>query len=244
MNIYNLLYYMYFLKAIISKSIISKQNNYFRGFSNLYKPKTLNHQKYVDSIQNDNIKLIFGVGPAGCGKTLFACINAVQMLKNNKIDKIILTRPFVSVEEEIGYLPGDVNKKMDPYTKPLFDVFNEFYKKQEIDQMIHNNIIEIVPIGYMRGRTFKNAYIIADEMQNSSPSQMKMITTRIGENTKMIVTGDLQQSDLKGTNGLCDFLEKYKKFINYNNFEIDIIEFDNYDIERSSIVKTILNIYK
>ena len=134
---------------------------------------------------------------------------------------------------------------MDPWTKPIIDIFSEYYKKIEIEQMIYNNILEIIPLGLMRGRTFKNSYIIADEMQNSTPNQMKMITTRIGENSKMIITGDLNQSDLKDKNGLDDLITKYKIYNNSVELNdlIQIIKLENTDIERSKIVKTIMNIY-
>ena len=211
----------------------------------IYKPKTINQQKYLQAIENENTKLVIVNGPAGTGKTLFACISAIELLKNNNIDKIILTRPLVSVEEEIGFLPGNINEKMDPWTKPIIDIFSEYYKKPEIDQMIYNNVVEIIPLGFMRGRTFKNSYIIADEMQNSTPNQMKMITTRIGENSKMIITGDLNQSDLKEKNGLDDLIKKYETYSNMNEIEdlIKFIKLENTDIERSQIVKTIMNIY-
>ena len=129
--------------------------------------------------------------------------------------------------------------------KPIIDIFSEYYKKPEIDQMIYNNVVEIIPLGFMRGRTFKNSYIIADEMQNSTPNQMKMITTRIGENSKMIITGDLNQSDLKEKNGLDDLIKKYETYSNMNEIEdlIKFIKLENTDIERSQIVKTIMNIY-
>jgi phosphate starvation-inducible PhoH-like protein len=209
--------------------------------SHIYKPKTINQQKYLTAIDNEENKLIIVHGPAGTGKTLFACVNAIEYLKNNIVEKIVLTRPVVSVEEEIGYLPGNINQKMDPWTRPLFDIFLEYYKKQDIDRMIENQIIEIIPLGYMRGRTFKNSYIIADEMQNSSPNQFKMITTRLGCNSRMVVTGDLKQSDLKENNGLTDFLNRCK-FKNLN--EISIIKLEQTDVERSNIVKTVLGIYE
>lgn len=209
--------------------------------THIYKPKTINQQKYLTAIDNDEHKLIIVHGPAGTGKTLFACVNAIEYLKNNIVEKIVLTRPVVSVEEEIGYLPGNINQKMDPWTRPLFDIFLEYYKKPDIDRMIENQIIEIIPLGYMRGRTFKNSYIIADEMQNSSPNQFKMITTRIGDNSRMVITGDLKQSDLRENNGLTDFLDRCK-FKNLN--EISIIKLDQNDVERSNIVKTILGIYE
>ena len=224
---------------------MNELNKYISTTSNIYKPKTINQQKYLQAIENENTKLVIVNGPAGTGKTLFACISAIELLKNNNIDKIILTRPLVSVEEEIGFLPGNINQKMDPWTKPIIDIFSEYYKKIEIEQMIYNNILEIIPLGLMRGRTFKNSYIIADEMQNSTPNQMKMITTRIGEDSKMIITGDLNQSDLKDKNGLDDLITKYNTYINSDKLNdlIQIIKLENTDIERSKIVKTIMNIY-
>ena len=228
------------------KNKMNQINKYISTISkSTYKPKTINQQKYLQAIENENTKLVIVNGPAGTGKTLFACINAIELLKNNNIDKIILTRPLVSVEEEIGFLPGNINEKMDPWTKPIIDIFSEYYKKSEIDQMVYNNVVEIIPLGFMRGRTFKNSYIIADEMQNSTPNQMKMITTRIGENSKMIITGDLNQSDLKEKNGLDDLIKKYQTYSNMNEIDdlIKFIKLENTDIERSQIVKTIMNIY-
>ena len=232
------IYYMFFSR--LCNSVRSNSRNYFT----MYKPKSLNQENYVKAIVNDDVKIVAGIGPAGCGKTLFACLYAMNYLKNDKVEKIIITRPVVSVDEEIGFLPGNINKKMDPFTKPMFDIFTEFYKKQEIDNMIQNNIIEISPLGLMRGRTFKNSIIIADEMQNSLPSQMYMLTTRIGENSKMIITGDLLQSDLKVKNGLLDFIEKYNHYSSIKSVNnIDIIQFDKSDVERSQIVKTIIEMY-
>jgi phosphate starvation-inducible PhoH-like protein len=228
------------------KNKMNQINKYISTTSkNIYKPKTINQQKYLQAIENENTKLVIVNGPAGTGKTLFACISAIELLKNNNIDKIILTRPLVSVEEEIGFLPGNINEKMDPWTKPIIDIFSEYYKKPEIDNMIYNNVVEIIPLGFMRGRTFKNSYIIADEMQNSTPNQIKMITTRIGENSKMIITGDLNQSDLKEKNGLDDLIKKYQTYSNMNEIGdlIKFIKLENTDIERSQIVKTIMNIY-
>jgi len=236
MKILQLIYYMFLTQ--ITKSIkINTRNHY-------YKPKSSNQHQYINAIENEDVKIVAGVGPAGCGKTLFACLYAINHLKNNKVEKIILTRPIVSVDEELGFLPGNINKKMDPWTKPMFDIFSEFYKKQEIDTMVNNNVIEIAPLGLMRGRTFKNAIVIADEMQNSLPSQMFMLTTRIGENSKMIITGDLLQSDLKVKNGLSDFIEKYRHYSSIKSVNnMDIIQFDKTDVERSQIVRTIIEMY-
>ena len=137
--------------------------------------------------------------------------SAVNCLKENKIDKIIITRPVVPVEEDIGFLPGSMAKKMDPWTRPIFDIFEEYYSKAQVNNMVLNGQIEISPLGYMRGRTFKNAFIIADEMQNSSPNQMMMLTTRFGEGSKMVITGDLKQADKVGQySGLHHFIKKWK----------------------------------
>jgi phosphate starvation-inducible PhoH-like protein len=211
----------------------------------VYIPRSLNQKKYIDTLIDDNIDLIIAVGPAGTGKTLFACLKAISQLKNGEIKKLVVTRPVVTVEEEIGFLPGNIDKKMDPWTRPIFDLFLEFFSKSELEGFMYKNMIEISPLAFMRGRTFKNSFIIADEMQNSSPNQMKMLTTRIGVNSKMVITGDLNQSDIQIKNGLEDLIERINKYNNTNcNLKnIRIIEFDKYDIERSDIVKNIINIY-
>ena len=223
-----------------------------KSLSQFYKPKTPNQEKYYSYLNDDKIKLLFAVGPAGTGKTMLACNNAVKDLKSGKVDKIIVTRPVVPVEEDIGFLPGNINKKMDPWTRPLFDVFLDFYSQREIDLMMYNSVIEISPLAYMRGRTFKNAFIIADEMQNSSPNQMLMLTTRIGMGSKMVVTGDLKQSDKGLDSGLSDFINKFKVYERresekYNNTDINIgikiVELNNTDIERSPVIVKILDVY-
>jgi len=208
----------------------------------LYKPKNINQYNYVSNLNNDNTKILISTGPAGCGKTLFACQKAVLDLLANNINKIVITRPVVCVDEEIGFLPGNIIKKMDPWTKALFDVFLDYYSKSELDLMLKNEEIEICPLAFMRGRTFKNTFIIADEMQNSSPNQMKMLATRLGENSRMVITGDLEQSDLTKENGLHDFIHKLHIF-NDTTELIYRIHFDNDDIERSEIVKKIVDVY-
>jgi len=219
----------------------------------LYYPKTENQIKYVDELSNDNNTIILALGPAGTGKTLFACSEAIKQLKLKMIDKIIITRPLVTVEEDLGYLPGNINKKMDPWTRPIFDIFLEVFSQREIDVMVLNNVIEISPLAYMRGRTFKNAFIIADEMQNSSPNQMMMLTTRIGTNSKMVITGDLKQTDKGNNSGLSDFINRYEVYTRYSLEEkikgnvdknIKVIFLENSDIERNPIVKKIVDIYQ
>ena len=208
-----------------------------------YNPRTPNQESYVNYLNDNTIPIVFGVGPAGCGKTLFACVAAINELRHGSINKIILTRPIVPVEEEeLGFLPGDLINKMDPWTRPLFDIFLEYYNQKEIDDMLKDGVIEISPLAYMRGRTFKNAFIIADEMQNSTPNQMLMLTTRIGNQSKMVITGDLKQSDRLVSNGLSDVMSKIKNYFD-KNIEIKIIEMSYDDIERSPIVAKILNIY-
>ena len=203
----------------------------------LYHPKCFNQEKYLKAINNNNTKLVICSGPAGTGKTMFATQYAANLLINQK-SKIVLTRPLISVDEELGYLPGDINQKMDPWIMPIFDIFREYLPQSKINSLINNKIIEIVPLSFMRGRTFKNTFIICDEMQNTSINQMLMLLTRIGENSKMIITGDITQCD-NCENGLKDLIERLVD----EHDEIELIEMERADVKRSSIVKTILSLY-
>ena len=215
-----------------------------RSLSPIYYPITVNQKSYVTSMDQNTI--VIGIGPAGTGKTLFACSHAIQQLKRQNIEKLIITRPVVPVEEDIGYLPGKLNSKMEPWTRPLFDIFHEYYDVKTVSQMLQCGKIEIAPLAYMRGRTFKNALVIADEMQNSSPNQMLMIATRLGTNSQLIITGDLNQSDRIEDNGLKDLLKKketYDKSTDSNSTNIKITHFDESDVQRSQIVNEILDIY-
>ncbi len=206
-----------------------------------YSPKTANQKTYVDYLGDEAKKIVVSVGAAGSGKTLFACCQAVADLKRGAIQKIIMTRPVVSVEEDIGFLPGSLIHKMDPWTRPIFDILLEFYSQKDIDSMLHGGVIEIAPLGYMRGRTFKRAFIIADEMQNSSPNQMLMLATRLGEGSKMVVTGDLNQSDRGADNGLADFVGRVK--ISGDSSEFGYVELGVEDVQRSAIVAKVLDLY-
>lgn len=220
-----------------------------KGMSPLYKPRSDNQQQYVNHLMDSRIPIVLGIGPAGSGKTLFACNTAVMALQKGYIKKIILTRPVVPVEEDIGFLPGSLIHKMDPWTRPIFDILLEFYSQKDIDSMLHGGVLEISPLAFMRGRTFKNAFIIADEMQNSSPNQMLMLTTRIGEGSKLVITGDLQQSDRSKDNGLVDLINKLKKYDQYcmasggASPDIRMVKMAAVDIQRSPIVAKLLEIY-
>jgi phosphate starvation-inducible PhoH-like protein len=199
------------------------------------------HQKDYNRVLYGMKPMVFAVGPAGTGKTMLACYAAIHGLNDDLFKRIILTRPAVSVEEDIGYLPGTLEEKMDPWTRPIMDIFAEFYSQTQIASMIKEKVIEICPLAYMRGRTFKNSFIIADEMQNSTPNQMKMLLTRIGDDSKMVITGDLRQHDRKyDENGLKDI---YERINGYTHKRIECITFEHTDIERSPIVKDILEIY-
>ena len=209
-----------------------------------YNPRGENQKLYVEYLNDPNIPIVLGYGPAGSGKTLFACYTAVKELKAGNIQKIIMTRPLISVDkEDIGFLPGSLSQKMDPWTRPIFDILLEFFSQRDIDTMLNSGVIEISPLAYMRGRTFKKSFIIADEMQNSSPNQMLMMTTRIGDGTKMVITGDLKQSDRMEDNGLLDFITRIKRHENSCR-EIKYVEMAAGDIERSKIVSTILAMYE
>ena len=210
-----------------------------------FTPKTPNQKHYFNILENRKKKIVVVNGPAGCGKTLFACIQGIILLEKNAINKIVLTRPTVLIEkEDFGFLPGTLEQKMDPWLKPFFDIFLTYYTQKQIDALIYNQKIEICPITYMRGRTFHNTFIISDEMQNSSPHQMKTIATRIGSNSKLVILGDTQQNDIDTTktniDGLQDFLYRIKqqpcKLISY-------IKLNNNDIERSIITKEVLKLY-
>ena len=193
--------------------------------------KLLDHKKDI----------VFGIGPAGTGKTLLAVQVAVKLFKEGKLDKIIVTRPAVSVDEDLGFLPGTLEQKMAPWTRPIFDVLREYFNAKEIEGMINESIIEIAPLAYMRGRTFKNSFILADEMQNATSSQMKMLLTRLGENSKMAVTGDLAQADRMQDNGLINFVNLLHNAGNATH--LDIVRFEQRDIERHNAVKEVLQVY-
>jgi len=199
-----------------------------------------NQQAYLDKLQDESTSIVFAIGPAGTGKTMLAVQHGIKLFQEGVIDKIVITRPAVSVDEDLGFLPGTLNEKMAPWTRPIFDVFQEYYQAKDIAKMLDEGVIEISPLAYMRGRTFKNAYIIADECQNTTVNQMKMLLTRLGQNSKMVVTGDLAQADRLSDNGLIDFCNL---LADRPTKHIDVIQFDHKDIERHDAVKEVLKIY-
>jgi phosphate starvation-inducible PhoH-like protein len=203
-------------------------------------PRNRNQESYVLKLLDETKDIVFGIGPAGTGKTLLAVQVAVKLFKEGAIDKIIVTRPAVSVDENLGFLPGTLEDKMAPWTRPIFDVLREYFNSREIEGMIEEGIIEIAPLAYMRGRTFKNSFILADEMQNATPNQMKMLLTRLGQGSQMAVTGDLAQADRLKDNGLINFVNLLKES---QATHIDIVNFGQQDIERHDAVKEVLQIY-
>ena len=205
----------------------------------IIKAKTDNQRKMLSAIiKND---MIFAIGPAGTGKTYTAVALAVKALKNKEVKRIILTRPAVEAGENLGFLPGDLQEKLDPYMQPLYDALNDMLPGDKLTQYIENRIIQIAPLAFMRGRTLDNAFVILDEAQNTTESQMKMFLTRMGSNAKFIVTGDVTQIDLpsKQPSGLVQAVRYLKKVDG-----ISIIELDNTDVIRHKLVKAIIESYE
>ena len=205
------------------------------------KPKNGIQKDYHNLLSQKSKKIVVATGPAGTGKTLFATELGVKHFLLGTYEKLIFTRPSVAVDEDLGYLPGTLEEKMSPWVRPIYDILYNFISPKEVSAMIEDKIIEISPLGYMRGRTFKNCWIVADEMQNSTISQMKMLMTRLGENSRLAITGDLDQHDrVYEQNGLEDFLNKFK---GKRSSSITCVEFETDDIQREEVVKEILEIY-
>jgi phosphate starvation-inducible PhoH-like protein len=205
-------------------------------------PKTRNQERLVLALQDEAQHIVITAGPAGTGKTYLAMLAAVKALKEGDCKRIVLTRPAVGVEgEQHGFLPGNLVAKMEPWTRPLLDVLREYYRPQEIAGMIEDQVIEIAPLAFMRGRTFKNSWIIADEMQNATPAQTKMLMTRIGSGSKIVITGDIEQADRScGDNGLLDLCQRLGKG-GVNG--IAVCEMTARDIQRHEIIGSVLKLY-
>jgi len=206
-------------------------------------PKSLNQETYIELLTDETKHIVFATGPAGTGKTMLAMLAGIKAFKEGSVSKIILTRPAVGVDDEKhGFLPGNITAKMEPWTRPLFDVMQEYYSTKDIARMIDENTIEIAPLAFMRGRTFKEAWVVADEMQNATPGQIKMLLTRLGEGSKIVVTGDTRQADrCDKDNGLLDFkglVDAYQQ-----SKYVAGVEFSARDIARHPAVKEILSIY-
>lgn len=206
-------------------------------------PKSLNQESYIELLTDDSKSIVFATGPAGTGKTMLAMLAGIRAFKEGEVKKLVLTRPAVGVDDEKhGFLPGDINAKMEPWTRPLFDVMHEYWNPKEVARMLDEQTIEISPLAYMRGRTFKDSWIVADEMQNATPGQMKMLLTRLGENSKIVVTGDTRQADRKELdNGLLDFKGLVAAY--QHSKYVAGVEFEPKDIMRHAAVAEVLKIY-
>lgn len=202
-------------------------------------PKTLNQKRYLEAIFKKEV--VFGIGPAGTGKTYLAMAAAINALLKGEIEKIILTRPAVEAGEALGFLPGDLEEKITPYLRPLYDAIHDMLGKENAEKLMEKGVIEIAPLAYMRGRTLSKAYVILDEAQNTSPEQMMMFLTRLGDNSRMIVTGDITQIDLprKQESGLRQITQ-----ILMHIPEIELFYFESFDVVRHPLVQKIIEAYE
>lgn len=207
------------------------------------RPKSLGQERLVLSLLDDATTVTVAVGPAGTGKSYLAMLAAIRALRSAQCERIVLTRPAVGVDDERhGFLPGDLTAKMEPWTRPLLDILREFYHPRDIASMLDDQIIEIAPLAFMRGRTFKNAWIVADEMQNATPSQMKMLLTRLGAGSRIVVTGDVEQTDRSApNNGLLDLANRLKVS---EITGLDICHLESRDIQRHPMIGEILSLYQ
>ena len=205
-------------------------------------PKSRNQETYIMALLDPDTDIVVVGGPAGTGKTYLAMQAAIKAMREGECDRIILTRPAVGVDDEKhGFLPGDINQKMEPWTRPLLDVLREYYTAKEITHMLEEQIVEIAPLAFCRGRNFKNSWVVLDEAQNATPSQLKMIMTRIGVGSKIVITGDIEQADRKtADNGLLDLKNRLRKGVIPG---LQICNFELKDVQRHRIIEHVLNLY-
>lgn len=221
-------------------SHVTSLNEYKKKRSVNIIPRNTRQEELLSYLNDESKKVIIATGPAGTGKTYLVTLYAIWLLKNHKINKIVITRPAVAVDENHGFLPGDINDKMQPWVRPMIDVFEEYFSVADIKSMIENNIIEISPLAYIRGRTFKDTFVILDESQLTTANQMKAVLTRIGSGCRMAVTGDIEQADYN-MNGLRDFIERLESTKTYST--ISCVKFKTEHVERSQVVKDVLSVY-
>ena len=232
-----------YLRVVVTDPSVTLRNLVVNGRPRAFgkktlAPKTINQRRYIDAIERHD--LTFGIGPAGTGKTYLAVAMAVSALLNKKVSRIVLTRPAVEAGEKLGFLPGTLQEKIDPYLRPLYDALFEMIETEKVEKLLERSVIEVAPIAFMRGRTLNDCFIIMDEAQNSTAEQMKMILTRQGFNSKMVVTGDLTQVDLPPgrTCGLLNATEVLRGVEG-----ISFVQFEEVDVVRHSLVQKIVNAY-
>ena len=222
----------------LNQKIHENENLKFETWKKTIIPKSLGQKKYFEAL--NNFELVFGLGPAGTGKSYLAVAKGIHMLKKGRVEKIILTRPAVEAGERLGFLPGDMKEKIDPYLRPIYDALYEMMPADRVEKKIQSGEIEIAPLAFMRGRTFTNSFVIVDEAQNTTSIQMKMVLTRIGEGSRMVINGDLTQIDLP--TGQISGLNESKKILSKIS-DIKIISLNANDVIRHPIVAKIIKAY-